>query len=279
MIRLVTVIGHGIDLLPHFIEHYQDYVDEIQIVSYKSDLHPNIDLQIYDMIEKYHNVNVVKTVYDRVFDWKRVTDLYNEVTNQNPYEWWVVADIDEFHIYPMNIKELTQKCDENGWDLVRGGFVDRIGDGGTFPPITNKPIWETFPLGGFFRFPMSGACPNKIPLKRGYVKLTSGQHYAELDGHTTWRWQGWNHPMIAPYKKYSIQVHHFKWDKTSIERVKQVSDNNQEYSYSDEYRLMYENLQKSNFLIDIYKNDYMIENISDSPYNQWNKLINKIVSL
>jgi hypothetical protein len=279
MIRLVTVIGHGLDLLPHFIEHYQDYVDEIQIVAYKSDLHPNIDLQIYDTIEKYHNVNVVKTVYDRVFDWKRVTDLYNEITNHNPYEWWVVADIDEFHIYPMNIKELTQKCDENGWDLVRGGFVDRIGEGGTFPPITNEPIWETFPLGGFFRFPMSGACPNKIPLKRGYVKLTSGQHYAELDGHTTWRWQGWNHPMIAPYKKYSIQVHHFKWDKTSIERVKQVSDNNQEYSYSDEYRLMYENLQKSNFLIDIYKNDYMIENISDSPYNQWNKLINKIVSL
>jgi hypothetical protein len=279
MIRLVTVIGHGIDLLPHFIEHYQYLVDEIQIVAYKSDLHPNIDLQIYDKILKYHNVNVVKTVYDRVFDWKRVTDLYNEITNHNPYEWWVVADIDEFHIYPMNIKELTQTCDKNGWDLVRGGFVDRIGKGGTFPLITNESIWETFPLGGFFRFPMSGACPNKIPLKRGYVKLTAGQHYAELDGHTTWRWQGWSHPMIAPYKEYSIQVHHFKWDKTSIKRVKQVADNNQEYSYSDEYRLLYENLQKSNFLIDIYKNDYMIENISDSPYNQWNKLINKIVSL
>lgn len=279
MIRLVTVIGHGVELLPHFIEHYQDHVDEICIVAYKSDLHPNIDLKIYDTIQKYYNVNVVKTVYDRIFDWERVTSLYNEVTQQNPNEWWVVADIDEFHIYPISVKELTQKCDKNGWDLVRGGFVDRIGEGGTFPPITNDSLWDTFPLGGFFRFPMSGACPNKIPLKRGYVKLVSGQHYAELDGHTTWRWQGWNHPLIAPYKEYSIQVHHFKWDKTSIERVKKVADNNQEYSYSDEYRLMYENLQKSNFLIDIYNNDYMIENIGDSPYNQWNKLITKIVSL
>src|SRR6056300_1827216 len=107
MIRLVTVIGHGLDLLPHFINHYKDLVDEIQIVAYKSDLQPNIDLQIYDNIEKYHNVNVVKTVYDRVFVWKRVTDLYNEVTNHNPYEWWVVADIDEFHLYPTDIKELT----------------------------------------------------------------------------------------------------------------------------------------------------------------------------
>jgi hypothetical protein len=279
MIRLVTVIGHGLDLLPHFINHYKDLVDEIHIVAYKSELHPNIDLQIHDKIEKYQNVNVVKTVYDRVFDWKRVTDLYNEVTNHNPYEWWVVADIDEFHTYPMDIKELTSLCDNNGWDLVRGGFVDRIGEGGTFPPITDKSIWETFPLGGFFRFPMSGACPNKIPLKRGYVKLTSGQHYAELDGHTTWRWQGWNHPLIAPYKEYSIQVHHFKWDETSIERVKQVADNNQEYSFSEEYKIMYENLRKSKFLINIYKDEYMIEHIVDSPYKSWNKLITKIVSL
>ena len=279
MIRLVTVIGHGLDLLPHFIDHYQDLVDEIHIVAYKSDLHPTIDLDIDTIIKNYDNIRIVKTTYDRVFDWERVTDLYNEVTEEHPNEWWVVSDIDEFHTYPMNIKELTQKCDENGWDLVRGGFVDRIGEGGTFPSITDESLWDTFPLGGFFRFPMSGACPNKIPLKRGYVKLTSGQHYAELDGHTTWRWQGWNHPMIAPYKEYSVQVHHFKWDKTSIDRIKQVADNNQEYSYSDEYRLMYENLRKSNFMIDIYKNDYMIENISDSPYNQWKKLITKIVSL
>ena len=30
MIRLVTVIGHGTNLLPHFINHYKKYVDEIK---------------------------------------------------------------------------------------------------------------------------------------------------------------------------------------------------------------------------------------------------------
>ena len=35
MIRLVTVIGHGVELLPHFISHYTKYVDEICIVSTK----------------------------------------------------------------------------------------------------------------------------------------------------------------------------------------------------------------------------------------------------
>ena len=31
MVRLVTVIGHGVKLLPHFIKHYSRYVDEINI--------------------------------------------------------------------------------------------------------------------------------------------------------------------------------------------------------------------------------------------------------
>ena len=46
MIRLVTVIGHGVELLPHFISHYTKYVDEICIVTYNSDLHPNIDDEV-----------------------------------------------------------------------------------------------------------------------------------------------------------------------------------------------------------------------------------------
>ena len=44
MVRLLTVIGHGVKLLPHFIEHYKKYVDEINIVVYESDISPNICL-------------------------------------------------------------------------------------------------------------------------------------------------------------------------------------------------------------------------------------------
>ena len=35
--------------------------------------------------------------------------------------------------------------------------------------------------------------------RKGYVELTSGQHYAKIDGYTTWKWQGWNHPLINPH--------------------------------------------------------------------------------
>jgi len=37
MIRLLCVLGHGHELLPHFIEHYSKHVDELQFVIYESE--------------------------------------------------------------------------------------------------------------------------------------------------------------------------------------------------------------------------------------------------
>ena len=283
MIRLVTVIGHGLDLLPHFINHYQNYVDEIHIVAYRSELHPTIDFDIDDIIQNYNNIQIVKSVYHRVFDWEKVTKLYNQITSKYENDWWVVADIDEFQLYPKDsLINLITECDSHGWHIVRGGFIDRVGKDGTFPQITDEFIFKQFPMMGFFRYPMSGACPNKICVKKGYVKITPGQHYAEFDGHTTWKWQGWGHPLIAPIDTHSVQVHHFKWDASCIERIKKVADINQQYAFSNEYKKMYEELQKSKFLIDIYKNEFMFESSTIAEFNKyrgWNKLIKKIVSL
>ena len=166
-------------------------------------------------------------------------------------------------------------------DSVRGGFIDRIGDDGGFPELNETSIWKQYPNAGFFRYPLSYACPNKICIMRGYVELTNGQHYAKINGETTWRWQGWNHPLIN--SQDTVQVHHFKWDKTSIDRIKSVADNNQDYSYSKEYELMYKSLKETNFLIDINKEDFLFERgLTLSEYNRyrnWNKLINKIMSI
>jgi len=189
MIRLVTVIGHGVNLLPHFINHYQKYVNEIHVVCYNSDLHPNISDEVKSIISDYENIYVVKEVYHHNFDWEMVTNLYNEAKLRYKNDWWVVADIDEFHLYPKdNLHRLILDCELNGWDIVRGGFIDRIGNDGTFPKIKNDgSIWKQFPVMGFFRHPMSEACPNKICVMRGWVQVTNGQHYAKIDGHTTWK--------------------------------------------------------------------------------------------
>jgi hypothetical protein len=282
MIRLVSVVGHGVNLLPHFIEHYQPYVDEIQLVIYETDKYPLLANEVSQIIEGYDNVHIVKVHKDRIFDWERVTVLYNYVTYKEPNDWWVIADIDEFHLYPMDLRELINLCNDNGNQIVRGGFIDRIGEDGGFPEIEHKKsIFKQFPTMGFFRYPMSEACPNKICIKKGSIELTSGQHYAKINGNTTWRWQGWNHPLIM--NDYTVQVHHFKWDATSGQRIRDVANTNASYAYSEEYRKMYRSLAKTRFKIDLDEPEYMIVKSNGEAnyetYHLWNKLIKKIMSI
>lgn len=282
MIRALSVIGHGTDLIPHFIDHYSKYVDEIQFVVYQSTVHPTLINDVNEIIKNYTNVKIVKTIEDISFDWGKVTALYNLIKSKNPNDWWVIADIDEFHLYPNDdLKGLITNCNKYGWDLVRGGFIDRIGPDGIFSKLeSNTNIFEQFPNAGFFRYPMSKACPNKVCVMKGHVELTDGQHYAKIDGYTTWKWQGWNHPLINPHS--FVQVHHFKWDSSSIERIKAVADVKQTYSYSEEYKLMYDRIRKSKFKIDLNNPDYMFEACGKSQfgyYKQWDKLIKKIITI
>jgi len=283
MIRLISVIGHGIDLIPHFVKHYSKYVEEIQFVVYQSSIHPNLIQNVKDKVKQYKNVKIVKTIEDRVFDWEKVTQLYNFIKSKNPHDWWVVADIDEFHLYPNNnLKQCISDCEDNGWEIIRGGFIDRIGPNGEFSVLNmNEEIFSQYPNAGFFRYRLSKANPNKVCVMKGSIEITSGQHYAKIDNQTTWKWQGWNHPLINP--KDHVQVHHFKWDSTSIERIKTVADNNQDYSYSNEYGIMYNSLRKNKFCINIedplflFKKNCILGNYEE--YSKWNNLINKIKSI
>lgn len=285
MIRLLCVLGHGHELLPHFIEHYTKHVDELQFVIYESKASPRILSRAKPIIEKYDNCKIVKVVREREFDWEKVTILYNMFKSKKKNDWWVIADIDEFHLYPNNnLETLIDDCEKNLWTIVRGGFIDRVGPNGTFPKIPPKEtsLFKTFPMAGFFRYPMSDACPNKIVISKGHVKITNGQHYAEVNGHTTWRWQGWSHPLIAPTETHSVQVHHFKWDDTVSKRIKEVADLNESYSYSREYYKMYDQLKKNGFKINTKIKEYFFlkcEKGVFSEYKHWNKLIKHITSI
>jgi hypothetical protein len=148
--------------------------------------------------------------------------------------------------------------------------------------LDTDDIFEKFPYAGFFRHPLSGANPNKICIAKGYVEITNGQHYAKIDGHTTWRWQGWNHPLIAPINKCSVQVHHFKWDSTCGERIRAVANVNKDYSYSEEYRKMYRELAKYRFKLPLDDDRFGFELSPThyySGYSKWKQLIKKIISI
>jgi hypothetical protein len=279
-IRLVTVTGSRVDTLWHMLNHYKDLVEEMYVVVYEWEGFSLFD-EVSKITKQFDNAKIIERVTKEKFNWEYVTQLYNETKMLFPNDWWIVSDDDEFHIYSKPLNEIISDCERNGWELVRGGFIDRIGQVGDFPKINKKEnIFDQFPVAGFFRYPMSGACPNKVCIMKGYIEITPGQHYAKIDGQTTWKWQGWNHPLIAPVDGYSVQVHHFKWDSTCIERIKQVADIKKDYSFSNEYLKMYQSLRSNNFEIDVTEPKYMFEYIGkEIGYKQWNKLFKKIIAI
>jgi len=281
--KLVTVTGHRTNTLRHQLNHYKDMVSEVFLIVYENaDSPKNIKAEIEEIAKDFGiEIHAVKT--HRPFDWEEVTRLYNKTKMLFPNDWWIIADDDEFQVYSKLTTDITKICDESGYEFVTGGFVDRIGRGGTFTEINDDTkLWEAFPMAGFFRYPLSGACPNKVTMCKGHIEVTPGQHYAKIDGQTTWKWQGWNHPLRFPTTQNFTQVHHFKWDSTSIDTLQDVAKTGQVYSYSNEYQTMYDAIKSNNFKIDIYDERFLFEEVKNPSYfsyKNWNKLSKIILSI
>ena len=282
MIRLVTVTGSRTNTLKHMLNHYKNMVDEMYIVVYEWDGFSTYD-EVCEIIKEFPTAHIIKRATKEKFNWEYVTYLYNQTKMLFPNDWWIVADDDELQIYSKVISDIIKICDESGYEFVTGGFVDRIGKNGTFPEIKeDSNLWELFPMAGFFRYPLSGACPNKVTMCKGYIEVTSGQHYAKVDGQTTWKWQGWNHPLRFPTTQNFTQVHHFKWDSTVLDRLQEVANVKSEFSYSKEYQTMYDAIKSNNFKIDIYDERFLFEEVKNPSYfyyKNWNKLSKIILSI
>ena len=277
-VRLVTVTGSRTNTLWHMLNHYKHIVDEIYVVVYEWDGMSILD-EVGEILKNFPTAKVVRVEKKEKFNWEYVTKLYNETKALHPDDWWVVSDDDEFHVYSMPLPFMIEDCEDNGWDIVRGGFLDRIGTFGSFPEIQPyKNIFDQFPFAGFFRYPLSGACPNKVCVMKGYVEITSGQHYAKVNGEVFWGPQTEN-KLIAPIDKYNAQVHHFKWDSTCVERIKAVADIRKDYAYSSEYLKMYQAIRRNNFEIDIANTDFNMEYIGQGEYSKWNELLQEIITI
>ena len=283
-LNLVTVVGHNITMLPHMLKYYQQFVDEknIFIVVYRQDENDGILEQIEEL-----GLTPYKVVTEPKFHWEKVTELYNEVKMTKPNDWWIVSDDDEIQIYPKPIDEMIDECEIKGWEFITGGFIDRIGENGSFPFVdSNTNIWETFPYAGFFRYPLSGACPNKVCIMKGKIEITNGQHYAHIDGKDVWGEEGINHPLRYPPGRGEgfIQVHHFKWDSTVLERLKEVSETEEDYTFWKEYKKMYEAIRDSDWKINVDEPKFGLEKQvpfenEHWDYQHWNRLTKGIIKI
>ena len=56
-----------------------------------------------------------------------------------------------------------------------------------------------------------------------------------------------------------IQVHHFKWDSTVLERLKEVSETEKDYTFWEEYKKMYNAIKDNDWKININEPKFGLE--------------------
>ena len=248
-------------------------MDEIFVVLYAHHEKDPIIEEALSIMDKF-NLKPYKIVYDEPFNWEKVTEYYNEVKLLKPNDWWIVADDDEFHVYPKPINELIEDCEENGYKFITGAFLDRIGENGKFPKINDdSDIWKEFPLAGTFRYPVSNACPNKTVVMKGDIQITNGQHYALIDGEDTYG-DRWMNDLRYPVGDCFIQVHHFKWDLSVLRRIREVIRVKEDYSFHEEYKIMFDYILDNFGTINIKDDRFMIEKSGKNYYEypHWDKV-------
>jgi hypothetical protein len=135
--------------------------------------------------------------------------LYAHSLRQRPLDWFILADTDEFQVYPKEIHTLLAEMDRLGFEYVEGCIIDRLARDGSFPKIErSKNLWEQFPLAGLITYPLLGGNMLKVVAAKGFVAIAPGQHAAQSG-------KG------CPRDRTFIPVHHFKWSKGIVERLRE----------------------------------------------------------
>jgi hypothetical protein len=195
MIHLVTAVGGKIDVLEQMLQHYRSIGIESFFVNLNLASEQDPAREQVEAITRRFGCGIASVT---VGNWKLVLQQqYLRQREQYPSDWFLLADHDEFQVYPAPIQDVIADCGR--WDYIRGCMIDRIARDGSFPPLVDdRPVWEQFPLGGMLTPRILAGDPRKVVAVRGPVVLLPGNHHA-IEGKP------------CPSRDYYIPIHHFKW--------------------------------------------------------------------
>ncbi|MGP4111847.1 glycosyltransferase family 2 protein [Streptomyces sp. 4N509B] len=208
-VRFVSVVGGDTTLLPYALAHYRRLgVDRFHVVRHV-ERRDDPSLPRSREVMRRAGLEFVRLC---VSPWHEDLNaaLIREVMAAHPDDWWVVADLDEFHVYDRPLREVVAHCERRGHDHVEGAILDRVAaDGrltGPAPHGGPVPLHRQYPLAGLLTTRLLNARATKVTLARGTVELDLGQHVA---------WNG----SPAPVAELHAQVHHFKWTASVRRRL------------------------------------------------------------
>jgi hypothetical protein len=255
-IHLITVIGAYVGQLPYMLSHYRD----LGITSFLINLHlankgDPVQAEAREIVTKFG----AKIESISIGGWPNVKKaIIRDSMRKYPEDWFILADQDEFQIYPADVNSIIKECSERKYDYMRGCFVDRIASDGKFPEIAvSNDLWEQFPLGGFITFPILHGNPRKVTAAKGRVVLDIGHHRAE-------------NGIPCPPAEHYIQVHHFKWVGNIVKRLKSrmKAYQKQNLSWGNESQRFVDYCRKNRGRIDLTDPRFMVGKC-EKDYNSW----------
>jgi hypothetical protein len=206
-VHLVAVVGGGDSiLLSHLVDHYRALgVESFQLIRHAE----STDEPAYEEIAHYARMAGIPLHHTHIGPWSDNLhgQLMTAAMNEHPDDWYILADLDEFHVYDRPLSELVALCEREGSRYVCGCFVDRVGPAGALVKVGPEPLWPQFPLGGAVTSRLVPAPSLKIGLAVGRLGTGGGHH-------------GVPGQYGLPRETSYIQVHHFKWTDSVVARLR-----------------------------------------------------------
>jgi hypothetical protein len=215
VIVLICTLEPGrIERLPEFVQHYRRLGVERFLLTLQQEpdaaqgdkeAHRNRFRQTLTDLD-IHEAHYWEQAFDAKGKGEHHRRLQDEKISRD--DWVVWCDSDEFQVYPQPLRELVAQCETAQIDFIRGAFIDRIAADFSLAPFDpERSVWETFPRTFAVSAALAGADPRKVTLARGRIHVGDGNHFPLTNGSLR-TLTGW------------VQVHHFKWNATLIERLR-----------------------------------------------------------
>jgi hypothetical protein len=202
-IRLLTLIGPPITTLAPFFHHYAELgVSSFTVYVHETDGQPSLLPQVSAIAKTYADVSIVPISGD----WLTVQFAVLGTMREQPDDWFVIADQDEFQLYPLDLARILAEADRRGFDSINGCLVDRVAEDVSLKPLDpTVSIWSQYPIGALLTYPVCGSNFRKVVAAKGKVQLTNAGHHEAVAA------------VPYPAEEMLIEVHHFKWVAGLIE--------------------------------------------------------------